>query len=79
MIVRQKHVGWIGVVIDDILVNSTTSIKLSKGMYGQLEETKINPMEAEILLKAVERNHPWAKRHIKLIKAVASEKDNLLY
>lgn len=64
MIVRQVYVGWLGVCIDRIVVNSGVSFKASEATLMQLEAVDPNPLEVELLLECVKKNHPWAIEHI---------------
>lgn len=68
MIVRQKYLGWIGVNINNVVVNSTTSFKAYSSALAQLDEAKPNPLEVELLLKCIRKNNPWAKEHIKVLE-----------
>lgn len=73
MIVRQIYVGWLGVCIDRIVVNSGVTFKASVATLMQLEEVNPNPLEVELLLECVKKNHPWATAHIDELEGYLKE------
>lgn len=46
MFVRQKYVGWVGVVVDGIVYNGAISAEVTISLNKQLE--KIEPTEKEL-------------------------------
>lgn len=64
MIVRQKYVGWLGVCINKVVVNSGIIFTANIATLMQLEEVNPNPLEVELLLECVKKNNPIAQEHI---------------
>lgn len=77
MIVQQKYVGWLGVIVGDIVVNSGISFKASCTAKSQLLEVTPNHLEVESLLNSVKKNHGWAKEHIEELERYLTKSNKI--